>query len=557
MHHADLILTGGRVLTMVPDAAPAQAIAVRGGRVLATGSDAEVLAHAGPDTRVIALQGRTVVPGLIDAHAHCEREGLKTLRPSLAHAENVADVLAVVEREAARTPQGDWIITMPVGKPPFYFDGLAQLAEKRMPTRAELDRAAPLHPVLIPGLFGNWGVPPGYNAMNSSALARNGIGRDSCAECEGLEIQFDAAGEPTGLIIETNKRPLVEFDLLRSVPAFSFADRVEGLRRSLPIYHATGTTSLYEGHGSAPETISVYRHLWERGELTMRTRLCVSPVWSNLTEARLAMRDWLAHARGRGLGDPFLRVSGVYIGLGGNAVAADKIRRALPNTGWMGFVEWANRIEDFEGYAMAAAEHDLRVHSVIGDRLGEVLDVFERIDQRFPLAGRRWVVEHIGAMDAADIPRLKRLGVMVSTIPFYTLWKNGKVRLDAADEGNGHVPQRLLIEAGLPLAVGSDNVPPSMFHAMWASLVRRERTSGRVIGPQQKLDRMQALATMTRNGAWLSFEEGEKGVLAPGYLADLAVLSDDPLTLPDDDLPQLHALLTLVGGKVVHAVDEG
>ena len=92
---------------------------------------------------------------------------------------------------------------------------------------------------------------------------------------------------------------------------------------------------------------------------------------------------------------------------------------------------------------------------------------------------------------------------------------------------------------------------------MWASLVRRERTSGRVIGPRQKLDRMQALATMTRNGAWLSFEEGEKGVLAPGYLADLAVLSDDPLTVPDDDLPQLHALLTLVGGKVVHAVDEG
>ncbi|MGC3984269.1 MAG: amidohydrolase family protein [Pseudorhodoferax sp.] len=278
----------------------------------------------------------------------------------------------------------------------------------------------------------------------------------------------------------------------------------------------------------------------------------MSPTWANIAEVRLAMRDWLAFARGRGLGDTMLRVSGVYIGLGGSAVAADKVRRALPSTGWMGFVEWANRIEDFEAYALAAAEHDLRVHSVVGDRLGEVLDVFERIDRVFPLAGRRWVVEHIGAMRAEDVPRLQRLAVFVSTIPFYSLWKNGKPRLASPDEGNGEVPQRLLVEAGLPLAVGSDNVPPSLFHAMWASVVRRERTSGRAIGPAQALTRAQALATMTRNGAWLSFEESEKGMLAPGMLADLAVLDGDPLTVADEVLPRLHALLTLVGGRVVH-----
>lgn len=551
--NADLVLAEAQVLTMVPGAAPAQALALRGDRLLAVGSNAEALAYVGPRTRVLRLQGRTVVPGLIDAHAHAEREGLKTLRPSLAHARSVGDVLAVVAREAAATPAGQWIVTMPVGQPPFYFDALAQLAEGRMPTRAELDRVAPQHPVLIPGLFGNWGVPPGYNALNTLALARNGITRDRCPDCEGLDIQRDAEGEPTGLIVEHNRRPLVEFDLLRAVPAFSFDDRLEGLRRSLPIYHATGTTSLYEGHGSAPETIAVYRRLWERGELSMRTRLCVSPTWSHLSEARLAMRDWLAHARGRGLGDPMLRVAGVYIGLGGSTVAADKVRRALPNTGWMGFVEWANRIEDFEAYAAAAAEHDLRVHSVVGDRLGEVLDVFERIDRAFPLAGRRWVVEHIGAMRAEDVPRLQRLGVFVTTIPFYSLWKNGKPRLVSPDEGNGEVPQRLLVEAGLPLAVGSDNVPPSLFHAMWASVVRRERTSGRVIGPDQKLDRLQALATMTRHGAWLSFEEGEKGMLAPGMLADLAVLDSDPLAVADDDLPRVHAVMTLVGGRPVHS----
>ncbi|HEY9237256.1 MAG TPA: amidohydrolase family protein, partial [Burkholderiaceae bacterium] len=302
--HADLVLSGGPVLTMVPGAAPAQAVAVVGDRIAAVGSDADIAPWLGPRTRRIDLAGRTLIPGVIDAHAHMEREGLKTLRPTLAHARNIADVLEVVRREAARLPEGQWIITMPVGQPPFYFGGPATLAEGRMPDRHELDAVAPRHPVYIPGLFGNWGVPPGHSALNSLALQRNQITADTCPDCEGLSIERGADGQPTGVIVETNKRPLVEFSILTQVPPFSFADRLEGLRRSLPLYHAFGTTSVYEGHGSAPETIAVYRALWEEGGLSMRTRLCVSPTWDNVAEARRAMRDWLAFARGRGTGDP-------------------------------------------------------------------------------------------------------------------------------------------------------------------------------------------------------------------------------------------------------------
>ncbi|MFT4268554.1 MAG: amidohydrolase [Xenophilus sp.] len=552
---ADLILTGGQVLTMEPGAAPAQALAVAQGRILAAGTDAEVLATAGPATRRIALDGATVIPGIIDAHAHMEREGLKTLRPSLAHAKSIAEVLDVVRREARRLPAGAWIITMPVGAPPFYFGGPANLAEGRMPTRHELDAAAPDHPVYIPGLFGNWGVPPGHSALNTLALQRNRITAGTCPDCEGLHIEIGADGEPTGVIVETNKRPAIEFSILAQVPPFGFADRLEGLRRSLPLYHAFGTTSVYEGHGSAPETIAVYRALWEQGGLTMRTRLCVSPTWSDAAEARLAMRDWLAHARGRGTGDPWFAVGGVFIGLGGQPAVARAVRRALPNTGWTGFVEWANRIEDFRDQAWLAAEFDLRVHCAVMDRLAEVLDVFEAIDARFPLAGRRWVVEHVGRVAPQDVERIRRLGLAVTTIPLYMLWKNGAAYLGAPDEGNGIVPQRLLLEAGIDVAAGSDNIPVSPFSAMWASAVRRERTTGRVIGPAQRLTRLQALATLTRNGAFLSFEEQAKGTLAPGKLADFAVLSADPLAVPEEQLPLLHARRTFAGGREVHRGD--
>ena len=149
MAAAELILANGQVLTMEPGAAPARAVALAGGRVLAVGSEAEVARTRTADTRVIDLGGRTVLPGLVDAHAHMEREGLKTLRPSLAHATCIADVLAVVAAEAARTPPGRWIVTMPVGRPPFYFGGPSNLAERRMPNRHELDAVAPDHPVYL------------------------------------------------------------------------------------------------------------------------------------------------------------------------------------------------------------------------------------------------------------------------------------------------------------------------------------------------------------------------------------------------------------------------
>jgi predicted amidohydrolase YtcJ len=547
----------GRILTLDDENTVGDAIAVADGRVLAVGARDTILARRGPATRVHDLGGATVIPGFNDAHAHMEREGLKTFRPSLAGLGSVAEILNRIEAIATIAPAGSWIVTMPIGQPPYYFDALDQLAEKRMPTRHELDRAAPRHPVCIPGLFGNWGAPPGYTAMNSLALQLNGIDRDTQPRCAGLEICRDEQGEPTGVIVERNNRPTVEFDLLPAVPRFGFDDRLEGLRRAIALYHAKGTTSVYEGHGSAPEIIAAYRRLWERGELTMRAGLVVSPTWSNLGEAEQAMRDWLAYARGRGFGDPMLRISGIHVAYGGDTIVSDLARRNLPDTGWSGFVEQAVTPGDFEALCMLAARFDLRLHTIVGDQLHEVVPILRRVAERMPIADRRWVIEHIGRARPEDLRALKALGLTVTLIPVYYLWKGGARYLALApNEAALVMPARQLLELDIPVSAGTDNIPYDPMTTLWAMVARQERLSGQVIGADGCLHHEQALRLLTVNGAWLTFDEAVKGPLTQGRFADLAVLSADPLTVELSALRDIDCLATMVGGRLVHGALE-
>jgi predicted amidohydrolase YtcJ len=551
---ADTILVNGRVLTFDAARPRAAVIAISGERIVAVGGPEIIASWRGPSTRLIDMDGACAIPGFNDAHAHMEREGLKQQRLSLAGARSVADILARIGAAAARTPAGEWIVTMPIGEPPHYFDALDTLAERRMPTRAELDAAAPDNPVYIPGLFGNWGHPPGYTALNSRALALNGITAATCPRCAGVELVCDpVTREPTGHIVEHNARPTAEFDLLPAVPRFGFAARLDGVRRSMQLYNACGTTSVYEGHGSAPETIAVYRELWERGELTMRVGLVVSPSWADLAEARKAMRDWLGYARGRGLGDIWLRISGIHVAYGGDATVAALARAQLPDTGWSGFVEQATAPDEFRELCFLAAEHDLRLHTIVADRLHEVVPVLEAVDARFPLAGRRWVIEHIARARLTDLQALKRLGLYVTTIPTYFLWKGGRAYLDEPDGGDLVVAHRHMLDLGLPVAIATDNIPYDPSFTLWVTVMRRERRSGRVIGPRQCLDAETALRLFTVAGAELTFDEDWKGPLRPGFAADIAVLSDDPTELPPERLRELKCRMTIVGGRVVYS----
>jgi len=551
---ADLVLHGGTVLTLDRAARVAEAVAVSGERILAVGTTAEALALAGPQTRRVDLAGRTVVPGLIDAHAHLDREGLKALCPSLGGARSIDDVLQRIEALARAAEPGQWILTMPLGDPPYYFDVPANLKERRFPTRWELDRVAPRNPVYIRAIWGYWRhTLPLVSIANSEALRLAGITRDTLPPWGGVQIDKDwASGEPNGILVEWTYMPLVELSLMAAAPRFSLADRVRALADSMRAYNACGTTSTYEGHGIALEVMAAYDEVARRGGLTVRPHLVVSPSWGAGDPAAVAAQLdlWRRRAAGRGTGDRLLRVSGLYAEAGptpDNVVRA----RARPYTGWAGFnFDSALPRDRLREVLLAAARSDIRVASFTKD----LLPLYEEVNREVPIRDRRWVLGHISVLTDDEIRRIRDLGVVCSTHTNRYLAKEGEIlarRVGAAAEDT-IVPLRRLKEAGVHVALATDNVPVSLFHPIWQCVARVDRYSGRAIAPAQALTREEALRACTNEGAYLTFDEDVKGSLEPGKLADMAVLSDDPLTCPEARLPGITADLTIVGGRVVY-----
>ena len=551
MSSADLVLDNGRILTLDPRRPLATALAVTGERVMAIAGRADVKRWRDRRTRVIDLRGATVIPGLVDAHAHLDREGLKLIYPSLARCRSIADIQRLVRRLAADRKPGDWIVTMPVGTPPFYQDAPGGLAEQRWPTRADLDAAAPDHPVYLRGIWGYWNRPPVYSVANSLALAVAGVTRDTVAP-PGVEIVRDAAGEPTGVFVEHNAIQILEFTLMRAAPRFTHEDRLRALRESQRRYAARGVTAVYEGHGVAPEVLRVYRESHARGELRLRCTLAVSPTWEAADAAR-AIPALAALVGGGGLGDDHLRVAGICLHHGGDAEVARTLHASQPYTGWAGFVESANDGAAYRAQAELAARHGLRVNTLVTRCLPEVLDVWEDVATRHPIRGRRWVLVHLNAATPEQLARIRALGAVATTNPISYLYRSAGdevARLGGAAEQL--LPHRSLARRRIPFGIATDNKPADPWVAFAAVVARRDMRTGVVVGERERLTREQALGALTSGGAWVTFAERDRGRLAPGWAADLAVLEHDPLTAPLEDLVGQTARLTMVGGEIVH-----
>jgi hypothetical protein len=503
-------------------------------------------------TRVIDLAGATVVPGLVDAHAHLDREGLKSISPSLAGCRSIADIQARIRRLAATRPPGEWIVTMPVGTPPFYRDAPGCLAEQRWPTRADLDAAAPDHPVYVRGIWGYWNRPPVHSIASSRALALAGITRDTVPP-KGVEIVKDAAGEPTGLFVEHNLIQVLEFTLLSAAPRFTHADRLRALALSQRRYAARGVTAVYEGHGVAPEVLAVFRAAHERGTLRLRATLAVSPTWQGVEQAREEIPRLASWAGGRGLGDERLRVAGICLHHGGDPEVARILHASQPYTGWAGFVESANDAQAYRAQAALAAEHGLRVATLATRCLPDVLDAWEDVAAQHPIAPLRWVLVHLNVATPADLARIRRLGAVATTNPISYLWRSGAEEARRAGGQAQHLlPHRSLARLRVPLGLATDNKPADPWLAFAAVVDRRDMTTGELLGPTERLSRREALRALTVGGAWVTFTERQAGMLAPGRWADLAVLDRDPLEAPVDELRSMRCRLTMVDGEIVH-----
>jgi predicted amidohydrolase YtcJ len=550
---ADLILTGGKIVTLDPAGTVAQAVAIKGELIVAVGRDADIAALAGPGTRRIDAGGRLVVPGLIDGHAHMDREGLKDALPSLAGCQSIDDILQRIEALVRSTPKGEWIVTMPVGEPPFYAGVPDSLEERRFPNRHDLDRVAPDHPVYIRAIWGHWrNTLPLVSIANTRALERAGITRATMPPSPYIQIEKElTSGEPTGCLYEFVYKPLVENTLMACIPRFTLDDRIAGLRRSMQVYNACGTTSVFEGHGIAGEVLAAYQDLRAAGPLPVRSNLMFSPAWPSADAAavRDLLVDWGRWLAGRGMGDAYLRVAGLYTE---SDYSEENRLRALcgPYTGWAGFnFDQALPKDVMVEMMVEAARNGIRVGSFDAD----ILDLYEQVDRRVPIGGRRWLIEHIGAFDADQIARIRDLGLVLQAYSGKWIWQDGEAlrrRLGPAREETV-LPMRSLIDAGVHVSLATDNVPPTLFEPI-RHVVTRRTEAGAPIGPGQAISRLEALAAASREGAWLSFEEGEKGTIEPGKYADLAVLSDDLLTVAEDRIQDITADITITGGRVVH-----
>jgi hypothetical protein len=509
-----------------------QAVAIDDGRFVRVGTSQEIRALAGPGTDVVDLGGRLAVPGLADGHFHGAGGGPGV---DLSRARTFNEVLEAIRVRVGQAKPGDIVVTNSDWHE-------AQLAENRLPYRRDLDRIAPSTPVVV--------VRGGHEyILNSAALSKWNITTASRSP-EGGRISRYADGQLNGELIDTAKSLVT----LPAPPKRSIDERITAMSADLAKLHAAGLTSIRVAGGSADD-YRLFEEMRRRGLLTMRVSVLLRVRDAPDEKAvRSAVQSWqLAPDEG----DDWLRVDGIKLGVDGGFEG-----------GWMRdpYEEPYGQRGSYRGIQTMPTERYkmlVRAFNTLGWRVSThavgdaaidlVLDAYEAADKQRPLAGRRWVIEHGFIPRTDQFPRMKRLGLIVSAQNHLYLAGPSLVRYWGAERAGLTTPVRSYLDQGVLVAAGTD-APVVPYPPLWTiyHFVTRETIAGGTLGVDQKITREDALRLSTINNARLIFQEERRGSIEPGKLADVTVLSDDILTVPDAQVEKTTAVLTMVGGKIVH-----
>jgi predicted amidohydrolase YtcJ len=539
MIEADLVLHNGKILTVDDRFSIASALAVRGDRLVAVGDEAAVKPLIGAKTRVVDLKGRTVIPGLHDSHMHTMNGGQNELAVSLAKARSIADVQAAFAARAATVKKGDWIM----GGSGWHEN---QLAEGRLPVRQELDAATPDNPVYL--------KRGGHVAVvNSLGLKLANITKDTPNPRNGIIVRDPTTGEPTGVLVERAAFNMV----LGLVPPPSRDDRVKGLKLFNGKLNRFGITATLEP-GLSLDEISAYMELWRQGGMTTRVRI-LQRVFG--ADDVLNLSAFLAPD----FGDDWLRVGGFkYSADGGIEGAALKERYRL--------VEGEQNDPDYHGKLVtppggrqefrqmlenaATRGWQFQVHNVGDAAIAHTVEVMEELAENYPLDKLRWTIVHIFLPSQESLAKIKRLGLSTTVQDHPVSLGYNMLRFWGEERAAKSIPVRSITSLGIPTGGGTDGptVDWNPFKSLWWMTTRQVVVNNalRTLGPEEAIGREEALRLYTMGSARVGFMEDKIGSLEPGKLADLAVLSDDYMSVTDDALLDLRSVMTAVGGKIVH-----
>jgi predicted amidohydrolase YtcJ len=529
---ADLVLYNGRVITVDRTFSSAEAVAIAGDRVVAVGTSASVRARAGASARQIDLGGRAVVPGLMDNHLHGAGGGPGV---DLSRARSLDDVYSAIRARVGVTAAGDVIVSNSDWHE-------AQLREQRLPLRDDLDRVAPAHPVVL--------VRGGHEYIVNSAALRRWAIDERTAQPEGGRLTRYPDGRLNGELVDT-ARALVK------LPAPAPRSREQQMAARAADYktlHAAGLTTVRHP-GVSVNDYRLLQDMQRKGLLTMRVNALLRPAGDAAAVARALDETGLR----QGEGDAWLRVGGIKLAVDGGfegGLMREPYEEPWGEGSTFRGLQTVER-ERFVGVVRLLNQRGWRVatHAVGDAAMDLVLDAYERANAEKSLADRRWSIEHafIGRPD--HLPRLKRLGLAMAVQNHLYLAGPSLVRYWGAARAALTTPVRTYLDAGLPVSSWTD-APVVPYPPLWTiyHFVTRDTISGGVLGADQRITREEALRMATMGNAWLMLEEDSKGSIEVGKLADMVVLSDDPLTCPEPRLRDATVLLTIVGGRVVHDV---
>ena len=550
----DLILHHGRIVTVDHDFRIAEAVAVTGEEIMAVGTSDELLKSAGPETKLVNLAGKTVLPGLIDSHVHAVGAAVYEFDHPVPEMETIADVLTYIAHRAEQLEDGQWILVQQVF--------ITRLRDQRFPTRTELDRVAPRNPVMFR-------TGPDA-AVNSLALQVSGIDEDfKLPAGQSGQIERDpATGKLNGII-----RGATQFIKVKNPQNSPTPDeRREELRKLLADYNSVGITSITE-RGGGLETLKLCQDLKKNDQLTCRVFLCrgVSPMapWEQVEKQILDAANDPAHQR-----NDWVWLRGVKVFLDGGMLTGSAYLRqpwglskvySINDPQYRGVL----KIEPERMYEIArlCLANDLQItaHSVGDGAVHTLIDAYRRVnDNDFSIQGKRPGITHCNFMSEEAIREMARLGIVADMQPVW-IERDGKTLSDhfGSERLTWFQPYRTIFDQGTVVGGGSDHMqkigslrsvnPYNPFLGLWSTLARLPRWSDNPLHPEQAITREQALRLYTINNAYLSFEEDRKGSLEPGKLADLIVIDRDYLTCPLAEVREIQVEQTYVGGKQVYS----